>query len=97
MLHHMLTSEFGMELLLIATLATFLGIAINNFIRNQSERARRALHQHRIQCFINTADEIEAATQRLTQEIPAETMAEILQQANIADLFAIQTGLQDPV
>lgn len=93
MIHNMITPEFGMEFLLIALLASFMGISINNFIRNQADRARNALHQQRIARFIETADEIEAATHRLTQEIPAEAMAEILQMANISDLFAIQAAI----
>jgi flavin-binding protein dodecin len=93
MLHNMITPEFGMEFLLIALLASFIGISINNFIRNQADRARNALHQQRIARFLETANEIEEATHRLTQEIPAEAMAEILQMASIADLFAIQAAI----
>lgn len=89
----MYISDTGIELLLIAALMSLLGMAINSFISNQSDRARRALQQSRIQSFIDTANEIEEATQRLMQEIPAEAMTEILQQASIADLFALQTAI----
>jgi len=89
----MITPESGMEFLLIALLASFIGISINNFMRNQAERARNALHQQRIARFLETANEIEEATRRLTEEIPTEAMAEILQMASIADLFAIQAAI----
>lgn len=89
----MFSSELGTELFLIAILATFLGIAINNFIRNQADRARKALHQRRIQTFIETADRIEEATYLLTQDIPAEAMDEMLREASIADLYAIHSAI----
>ncbi|MFQ3615883.1 MAG: hypothetical protein SNJ57_09380 [Cyanobacteriota bacterium] len=78
---------------MIALLATFLGLAINNYIRSQAERARKAIHRKRIQAFINTANEIENTTHRLTLEIPIEIMQEILQQASIGELYAIQAAI----
>ena len=93
MIQDMLNPTIAPEATLILTIGGFIGFLLYNYIADESERQRRALHRRRIQRFIDTADRIELAAQRLAINIPAETMQEILRQATIEDLQRIQAAI----
>jgi hypothetical protein len=93
MIQDMFNPTFALEATLILTIAGFIGFLLQNYIADESERQRRALHRQRIQRFLDTADKIELAAQQLATDIPAEAMQEILRQATIEDLYRIQTAI----